>query len=355
MSKVQMSKEVLLSYEMNSTPQPLFTNQKGIASVTLKPPDNKVSCKELKIHIPVGTAGQALFQQANAISVTLIQEEEAWKTVLSKEREAESYKTIILSNQLFEGQAEEGDTLPVEVRLEGQVSGIRGAFEVQIEESSCRVGDSLSWKETSLTGAKEPEGLYCENLYAQTKDKKYITEVECGEDITLRWEANGKNYTVYYGGEKKETTDTWLEIKGGICRDTGFMLVAADGSQKSICYMGLQIIRPDIFGGAVQLFDGDLLVYTETFVPDADGMLTGTAVCQDKNIKGEISLLVSVGTRTWQTKAAACDAKLMPAVLTVPVYRGQEVTLFHDGMNYGGKGHVAWEYVPIGRESKLRK
>lgn len=339
----------LLKYDIRTMPPKFTVNERGEVILDVRVPVKEINCKKITIHVPVGLTENAVFKQANAVKTELIQEEEYWKTLVSKEPEEQSFKTIIIQNEMYEEypEGEEPTTMGVTIKLTGDVSSMRGTFMIEIEEESGMWSDAkLSKRKTSVSGNKEMDVFYCENFFAAKSKQNYITCIETDTDLILRWEGNGKKYTIYYDDKVRAVEKaTTLTISGGIREDTGFMLVAEWGSQQICRFLEVKVKKPEIFGRAVEIYNGSLAVYNKIFVPDTDGLLLGTADCENQG--NEVIMVVMADERKWINKSSGS------AALTVPVYAGQTLTLLHEYKNKKDDTKSVWNFMPIGRESKL--
>ena len=333
--------EPLLKYQIRTSPTKLLVGERGIAALEVTVPDPKINCKSIQIDIPAGITEYALFRQANGIKSELIQVSKAWKIMISREPE-EEYKTIIIENLLYETD-EEPYTLPVSIQMTGDVSNQKGTFEIRITEKSGMAGETAENRTAVIDGDKEVDFLYCENFYAAAKDSNYLTQVDPGMEFTLKWEGNGKRYTIYYNDTKKETAETFLTVKEGIHMNTGFMLVAEQGNQQISKYLGITVRRPDLFGKPVIIYEGDIPEYNTIFTPDADGILVGAGMfVKESQTTQRITFTVIDQKTTWKAEDA----------ISLPAYANERLIIMHQSTEHEAECAITWRFIPLGQESR---
>ena len=231
---------LLLKYLFSSDPDPIQvsfpeTQISARLNIAVFKPSQPVYCSQIGVAVPVGTDAPSLFASSPSGSINTN------KWTLTSQFEKKGSEIGLDSQQIYSkftyncrSSADYLIDYNLVLGVFGPVNQVSGPFTIKIFETSGTTNDLKTF--TNKIGAfalnKYVPQFYLHNFVAvsQTNQSIPATDFASGADITFRWESNGTYFQLFmkdlatpiYADKKKVFT-----LKGGVTRDTTFILVAS--------------------------------------------------------------------------------------------------------------------------------
>lgn len=230
----------LLTYLFSSDPDPIQvsfpqTQISARLNIAVFEPRQPVYCSQIELAVPVGTDAPSLFASPPRGSFNTN------KWTLTSQAEKKGSEMGLENQQIystFTYNCRSSVDYLIDYNLVfgvfGQVNEVSGPFTIQIQELSGTTRDPKTFtnKRSTFALSKYLPQFYLHNFVAVTQTNPTIpaTDFPSGADITFKWESNGTYFQLFMknlGTPIYADKEKVFKLKGGVDRDTTFILVAS--------------------------------------------------------------------------------------------------------------------------------
>ncbi|MCE7996835.1 MAG: hypothetical protein HEP71_33045 [Roseivirga sp.] len=253
MSKNESFPPDLLTYEVSTDPDPLYTNAKDSKLLITIKKNTDVYLDEIYIQVPASSSSAAdtLFLTDPALTQHLTPDTK-WVVSPGEDRRFDDlpYKVFIIKpknsniNQITED---------LHLTITGTTNTDKGTVQILISEESGRQAGSYTPRQSEFSVTKsEPIPFYLNNLVAFDSNDPDTPKVsfKTSDEIYLSWDSNGTSYELFPKDlltTGNPTTNTHITIPAGkITKDQTILIKATKGTDTFYRSLLINIEDPDL-------------------------------------------------------------------------------------------------------------